>query len=108
VVRMNDAKEFLARHADLTRRFFLRAGAAWAVTSSALARAEPPVEPAKAIGNLEPYFPPPEQFQDVSRGNPLPHSIPDEKRREVGLTRETWRLEIVSDPERPATLGKQF
>jgi DMSO/TMAO reductase YedYZ molybdopterin-dependent catalytic subunit len=106
---MNDAERFLARHADLTRRFFLRAGAAWAVTGSALARAEPPPpELAKALESLESYFTPPEEFRDVSRGTPLPHSISDEKRREVGLTRETWRLEVVSDAEKPATLGKQL
>jgi hypothetical protein len=24
----------------------------------------------------------------------------------VGLTRDSWRLEVISDPEHPATLGK--
>ncbi|HJZ93241.1 MAG TPA: molybdopterin-dependent oxidoreductase [Gemmataceae bacterium] len=106
---MTDAERFLARHADLTRRFFLRAGAAWAVTSYALADARadsPPPELARAIEKLESYFTPPDEFQDVSRGKPLPHSIPEAKRREVGLTRDTWRLEVVADPEHPATLGK--
>ena len=49
-----------------------------------------------------------ENFRDVSRGNPLPHSLSDDKKREVGLTRETWRLEVVSDPENPAKLGRQL
>ena len=44
----------------------------------------------------------------MSRGKPVPHSLPLEKKKEVGLTRETWKLEIISDPENPATLGKQF
>ena len=67
---MNDAEQFLAPHAALTRRFFLRAGAAWAATGSAFTRAEPPpAELAKSIENFESYFTPPDQFQDVSRGN---------------------------------------
>ena len=57
---------------------------------------------------LEPYFTRQAAFQDVSRGTPLPHSLPADKKREVGLTRETWRLEVISDPEHPATLGKPF
>ncbi|OYW24377.1 MAG: hypothetical protein B7Z55_02365, partial [Planctomycetales bacterium 12-60-4] len=46
------------------------------------------------------------EFRDVSRGKPLPHSLPEEKLREVGLTRETWKLEVLSDAEHPARLGK--
>jgi DMSO/TMAO reductase YedYZ molybdopterin-dependent catalytic subunit len=53
-------------------------------------------------------FTPQEKFRDVSRGKPLPHSLPDEKKREVGLTRETWKLEVISDPENPARLGRQL
>ncbi len=50
----------------------------------------------------------PDDFRDVSRGKPLPHTLPDEKKAEVGLTRDSWRLEIISDPEKPSKLGKQF
>ena len=51
---------------------------------------------------------PQEKFGDVSRGKPIPHSLPDEKKREVGLTRDTWQLEVISDPEHPVKLRKQF
>jgi DMSO/TMAO reductase YedYZ molybdopterin-dependent catalytic subunit len=98
-------------HLTLSRRFFLRSAAAGAVAGSALPASvadELPPELAPVLAKLEPYFTPPDEFRDVSRGKPLPHSLPEEKRREVGLTRETWRLEIVSDPEHPAALGKQF
>jgi len=61
-------------------------------------------ELAKAIESLEPYFTPQEKFRDVSRGKPLPHSLSDEKKRAVGLTRETWKLEVVADPDNPAKL----
>ncbi len=54
----------------------------------------------------EPYFTPQDKFRDVSRGKPLPHQLSPEKRAEVGLTRETWKLEILSDPAHPAELGR--
>ncbi len=94
----------------LTRRFFLGCGAAAAAGAGVPAvRAEPlPPELAAAVEKIEPYFTPPEKFGDVSRGNPIPHTLSEEKRREVGLTRETWKLEVISDPEHPATLGRQL
>ncbi len=109
---MNERQRFLDEHGRLTRRYFLRAGAACVATAggwSLAAGAEPPSpELAKAIDKLGSFFTNPEDFQDVSRGTPLPHSLPDEKKREVGLTRETWKLEVIADPDKPATLGKQL
>ncbi len=45
------------------------------------------------------YLTPAEKFGTVERGNPLPSTLPPEKLREVGLDRETWRLEVVADPD---------
>jgi DMSO/TMAO reductase YedYZ molybdopterin-dependent catalytic subunit len=104
---MSDSSRFLSEHAELTRRYFLGCGFAGATAAGGFARAaERPPELARAIAKLESYFTPPDEFQDVSRGKPLPHSLPAEKKREVGLTRETWKLEVIPDPENPATLGK--
>ena len=92
-----------------TRRHFVRLGltstTAFAFSPSVGrgAIAEPP-ELVKVIESLEPYFTPQEKFRDVSRGKPLPHSLSDEKKRAVGLTRETWKLEVVSDPDNPAKI----
>ena len=87
-----------------SRRLFLGLGAA---SLAGVSRAAPPPpELARVIDKLEPYFTPPEKFQDVSRGTPLPHKLPDAKKREVGMHRDTWKLEVVSDPDNPATLGK--
>jgi DMSO/TMAO reductase YedYZ molybdopterin-dependent catalytic subunit len=109
---MTDRQRFLDEHGRLTRRYFLRAGAACVATAggfSLAAGAEPPPpELAKAIDKLEPLFTTQADFRDVSRGKPLPHSLPEEKRREVGLTRETWKLDVIADPDNPATLGKQL
>lgn len=57
-----------------------------------------------AMENLESYLTPQDEFRDVSRGNPKPHRLSEEEKRAVGLTRDTWRLEVLSDPEYPATL----
>jgi DMSO/TMAO reductase YedYZ molybdopterin-dependent catalytic subunit len=108
---MNDIERFLSEHARLTRRFFLGAGAAGAAAltmTPPATSAERAPELAAAIDKLEPFFTPQASFRDVSRGKPLPHSLPEEKRREVGLTRETWKLEVISDPENPAKLGRQL
>ena len=108
---MSEAEDFLREHNDLSRRFFLRAGAALAAGSAVAASArgaEIPAELVPVLEKLEPYFTPQDKFGDVSRGKPVPHSLPLAKKKEVGLTRETWKLEIISDPENPATLGKQF
>ena len=101
---MREAERFLAEHTAITRRFFLRLGAVGLAANASPGRAASDL--ARVIANLEPYFTPPDEFRDVSRGKPLPHAIPEERKREVGLTRDTWRLEVLSDPEHPATLGR--
>jgi DMSO/TMAO reductase YedYZ molybdopterin-dependent catalytic subunit len=109
---MIDVERFLAEHRRLTRRFFLRMGAAGAAVAGlwpASGRAEPRgAELDQAIAKLEPFFTPLDQFRDVSRGKPLPHSLPEEKKRQVGLTRDTWKLEVISDPANPAKLGAEL
>ncbi len=104
---MNSLDHFLREHHELTRRYFLRLGAAgaaaaaWPKTTTAAQR---PPQLAQAIEKLESYLTPPEAFSDVSRGNPIPHTLPEEKKKEVGLTRETWSLEVVSDPDHKANI----
>ena len=56
----------------------------------------------KAISELETWLTAQDDFRDVSRGKPKPHSLSDEQKQEVGLTRDSWRLNVVSDPEHPA------
>ncbi|MBX9790413.1 MAG: molybdopterin-dependent oxidoreductase [Pirellulales bacterium] len=121
---MRHAPKFLASHRELTRRYFLKAGglaltagAVWPRrgfaepepnNTSAAAEAPEPVRPKAALGDgikgNDKLLTPQELFFDVSRGDPLPHALPDDKKTEVGLTRETWKLEVVSDPEHPVPL----
>lgn len=109
---MNNTQRFLREHEELTRRHFIRLSATGAAALGfwPLAAGAEPIAPAlaKALETLEPYFTSPEKFRDVSRGKPLPHSLSDEKKRHVGLTRETWRLEVISDPDNPAKIRTPF
>jgi len=93
--------EFLNEHQQITRRHFCElgaaAGVAWQLSPLAQA-AERPQVLQTAIAKLE-YLDRQNDFRDVSRGKPLPHSLPMEKMREVGLTRDTWKLEVIPDPD---------
>ena len=118
---MRHALKFLATHRELTRRYFLQAGglalaagAAWprrgfaaprpSDDSSAVAPPEHKVALGDGIKRHDSLLTPQELFFDVSRGDPLPHALPHDKKTEVGLTRETWKLEVISDPEHPVPL----
>lgn len=107
---MRNHSSFLDQHRDLTRRYFLRLGAGSAVALACRPRsvrgADVAPELAEAIEKLETILTAQNKFQDVSRGEPLPHSLPAEKKTEVGLTRDTWQLEVLADPEKPARLRK--
>ena len=56
------------------------------------------------LDDLETWLTNQDDFRDVSRGKPKPHSLDEAKRREVGLTRDTWKLEVVDDPENSTRL----
>ena len=98
-------------HQVSTRRFFLSVLAAGASSAMhpAEACAEDLANPAlrRLIEKLN-YLTPAEQFGTVERGNPLPYKLPPADLKEAGLTPDSWKLEVVSDADYPATMGKQF
>ncbi len=94
-----------SEHRELTRRFFLALVGGSAATLAGAAEPPLPGELARAVEKLGPYLTPQEDFRDVSRGRPVPHTLGEARRGEVGLTRETWKLEVVSDTENPAKLS---
>ncbi len=100
--------DFLAEHTSLTRRYFLRCGTAGVAAMCTLpmfargGERDPALQ--KALEGLETWLTKQDDFRDVSRGNPKPHSLDEAKRREVGLTRDTWKLEVVADPDNKARL----
>ncbi len=99
---------FLGEHREVARRYFLKLGLSGAAMLSGwpLSADEGGGDSSlqQAIDKLESWLTMQEKFRDVSRGKPVPHSLPEEKRKEVGLTRETWKLEVISDPKNPARL----
>ena len=103
---------FLADHREITRRHLLKvAGAitlpALCSQSAAESLSQNPTLKS-ALDELESWLTAQEDFRDVSRGKPKPHSLTEEQRREAGLTRDTWRLQVVTDPEYPAILGSEL
>jgi len=99
---MDEPHRLAEEHLEVTRRYFLglfaAAGATGANPSPVWAEGSDSQSLADAIAQLT-YLTPVERFKLFGRGNPPPHQLSPEKRREVGLDLETWRLEIVADPE---------
>jgi hypothetical protein len=58
----------------------------------------------KAISELE-YLTPADKFIVQRRGNPVLSEIPDESLFKLGLTRESWKLEIIPDQDSNSELG---
>ena len=44
------------------------------------------------------YLTPSDAFRNVERHRPLPYKLPLDQRREFGLERASWRLEVITDP----------
>ena len=107
-----ELSSFLTEHKDLSRRFFLRLGAAGVAAIHSLPIFAEEKKRARAlqkkIDQLETWLTRQSGFRDVSRGNPRPHSLDEAKRKEVGLTRETWSLEVLSDPANKANLRREL
>ncbi len=100
--------DFVTEHKHLTRRFFLCSGVAGLVAMKSLplfaetSERDPALQ--QVVDELETWLTKPDDFQDVSRGNPQPHTLDEAKRKEVGLTRDTWSLEVVADPDNPTKI----
>ncbi|MBM4074819.1 MAG: hypothetical protein FJ267_04165, partial [Planctomycetes bacterium] len=110
--KMNDSDNPFTEHVSLSRRFFLNLGLSLAslpvclklghADESDAAVIEHP-ELKEAVRQID-YLTLPASFGTVERGTPLPYTHPVEKLREVGMTQETWKLEVIADPESPAKI----
>lgn len=60
---------------------------------------------AKAIAELE-YLTPAEKFIIQRRGTPVLSEIPSDQLASIGLTRETWKLEIIADAGSNSEIGQ--
>ena len=93
--------ELHRQHLEVTRRYFMQLGAAgFAVMNTHPLWAKDSDEAilADATEDLE-YLTHPNEFGTVERGNPLPYRLPLEKRLEIGLEKETWKLDVIPDPK---------
>ena len=93
----------LEEHIALTRRYFLQCGSAGVAALAALpafgAGSDLDDAALKKLVDKISYLTPHADFGTVERGNPLPYKLPKKKRLEVGLERETWKLEVFPDPK---------
>lgn len=95
------SSELHRQHLEVTRRYFMQLGAAgFAVMNTHPLWAKDSDEAilADATEDLE-YLTHPNEFGTVERGNPLPYRLPLEKRLEIGLEKETWKLDVIPDPK---------
>lgn len=92
----------------LSRRDAFRFGVGVLVAGSATGRvtANDPKPPADTPSRS--FLTPAKDFEDVSRGNPIPHTLHGEALVKARLTPETWRLDVAAEDkakiEKPLTL----
>lgn len=78
--------------------FRLGTGLALGVTATGLSTAAP-----SSLGQVDnsnprhPYLTPADDFTDVSRGDPIPHTLEGEALVKARLTPETWRMEVTAE-----------
>jgi hypothetical protein len=102
-----DHYRLLEEHRDVTRRYFLQLGAAGIAGLGCVPLGAQGGESdrllAEAVARLE-YLTPEAKFAGGGRGNPPPHELTKQQRREAGLDRDTWQLEVIADPTSDARI----
>lgn len=93
-------------HVRYTRRYFsalLGAGSIAALAPGCAHRLRPTRD-----ARTTDYLTAQEMFGTVERGRPLPYTLEPDALAKAGLTPETWRLEIVADPDDPAVVDNEL
>jgi DMSO/TMAO reductase YedYZ molybdopterin-dependent catalytic subunit len=99
---MTDFRCCADERVNLTRRSFLKLGVAGSLGFCALPgwhQASAGGAPSEEAITQPDYLTRPEDFREFGREKPRVDHLPVEKRREVGLHPDTWRLEVVADRE---------
>ncbi len=97
-----------------SRRQFAGHAALAAAATALSAAASAQVRAAGQPPAPHPFLTPDDEFYDVSRGKPKPHTLNGEALIRARLTPETWRLEVVADSftseevKEPASAAKQL
>ncbi len=100
--------EICQQHLELTRRHFIRLGAAgfalMGYPSLSLSGDQGSDLLEKTIADLE-YLTHDKDFENVERGIPPPYQLPPEKRLAIGMERESWQLDVIADKESDAQVN---
>ena len=104
---MTKLRPLAEQHVEFARRHFLKLAGAGALGLAQLELNAEIVhkELRKLIAELR-YLTPSDKFRNVERHRPLPYKRPLEERLELGLERETWKLEVIPDPDSNSRLGR--
>ncbi|MFC1734720.1 molybdopterin-dependent oxidoreductase [Candidatus Hydrogenedentota bacterium] len=98
---MKNTTQIAEEHESLTRRHFLLLSAAGAAGLSLPAygadKRNNALSLEEAIAKLE-YLTLDEDFTFFGRVDPKPHQLSPERLKEEGLTRDSWKLEVLPDP----------
>jgi hypothetical protein len=85
-------------HLLLTRRYFLRLASSGLAAYAALpGEAQLRVDLQAHANTTQQYLTRQANFGTVERGEPLPYTLPEAKLQQIGMTRDTWKLEVVPD-----------
>lgn len=96
---MDTTRALVERHLQVSRRHFLRLAAGGAIALSSLPSSANEKDATQRFAREFGWLTPSDKFRNVERHKPLPYKRPLEERLELGLERETWKLEVVADPE---------
>ncbi len=89
---------------QLSRREAFRLSVAGLLAVESVQGADAPRSPLSDGPPARPFLTQSKDFNDVSRGSPVPHSLTGDALTAARLTPETWRLEIVAEDK--ATIDK--
>ena len=98
--------ELKNQHQEVTRRYFIQLGAAGALAfkiHSVQAEANQSILDS-AMADMG-YLTAQADFGTVERGDPLPYKLPLAKRLKIGLERESWKLDVIADPNSNSKIG---
>ena len=105
----SELANFLREHAAVSRRYFLRYGSASLAMlgSMPLFASERERDPRlqRSLDALETWLTRPDDFRDVSRGTPLPHSLPLENAKRWDLPARRGSLKWSAIPRTLRKLG---